>query len=246
MSTPRFYIENNNYKINDIINLPINIVHHIKVLRLQKDDIINLFNNDYTITATINKLDKYSITALINTITTNVLEKKVLINLAVSLLNNDKMDLIIQKVTELGVNSLTPIIFERTQKINPNKISKKYEHWEKIIINACEQSGRNNLMAINPLSTFNDYIRTIDYDLKIICNTYLDNDNSIIAQKNINNIAIIIGPEGGITNKEIEYAKTNRCLTLKIGEHILRSETAAIVAAGTLNIFYNNIIQFKF
>lgn len=246
MTIPRFYIENNNYKINDIVNLPIDIVHHIRVLRLKKGDIINLFNNTFTATATIHELNKYDSKVIINVINATFQKNKIAINLAVSLLSNDKMDLIIQKVTELDVSSVTPIIFERTQKIDINKISKKYEHWKKIIISACEQSGRNDLMTINAIKSFKNYIKELDYDLKIICNLNLQSNNILTYQKDIHNILLMVGPEGGFTNEEIENAKDSKFISLKVAENTLRSETAAIIAVSTLNNFYNNIIQFKY
>ncbi len=141
---PRFYV---NFPLEESIKieLPLNIVRHLQVLRLKLNEEITLFNGgEYEYSAIILSLERKKVTVQILKSYKVHNNSQLKLTLAMAIIANDKMDLIIQKATELGVNEIIPIISERSQKIN----SKRLEHWQKIIISSCEQCGRNSLTTI--------------------------------------------------------------------------------------------------
>ncbi|WP_381415178.1 16S rRNA (uracil(1498)-N(3))-methyltransferase [Spiroplasma endosymbiont of Anurida maritima] len=165
-------------------------------------------------------------------------EPKIKINLINCLTRNSKFELMIQKATEIGVHKLIPFQSERSivsiSKINDNKI----QRWNKIALEAAEQSRRNIIPTIEkPVSNIRDLDQYMS-DLNIVLYEAEDNkslkDNLI---KNIKEITIVIGPEGGFSNKEIEYFVSKQYKVCHIGKRILRTETATIFALS--NLIYN-------
>lgn len=147
----------------------------------------------------------------------------------------DKMELIIQKAVEIGVKKIIPIITDRVVvKLDEKSAKKKTERWQKISEEAAKQSRRNAIPEVTLPAKFKDVIQSLDYyDLKILLYEN-EKKQSIrnIFDKTTNkpkNIAVFIGPEGGLSDEEIEMSKDMYIASL--GPRILRTETAGLVAA---------------
>jgi 16S rRNA (uracil1498-N3)-methyltransferase len=164
------------------------------------------------------------------------------INLGQAIGKGTKLDLVIQKTTELGIHSITPILSARTiVKINEKSIINKQEHWDKIAIAACCQCKRNVLPIINsPLSIIN-WIKQCDNDINLILDPLAESSLANLGKLNNNIINILIGPEGGLSDEEVNLAKKFNFTSVKFGPRILRTETAAIAIVAAVQTVYGDL-----
>ena len=235
----RFYVAQDLF-VNAQIELPSEVVRHIHVLRLRVGDDIELFNgNGFVNFATITQIEKRHVLVLINSILEVKNESPLKLTLAMCLISNDKMDLTVQKATELGVNLIVPIISERSQRIDKDRLTKRIEHWQSIIINSCEQSGRNVLPQIETPILFNKFLQQSNEEFcKIILSPHVKH-NSVLP-KSCSEVVILIGPEGGFTNNEVDTANAYGFISLLLGSRILRAETAAISALTIFQSYFGD------
>ena len=183
-------------------------------------------------------------------------EENIICNIKEKLLNNvesnlkvtimqglpkaDKMELIIQKSVELGVNNIIPIEMKRcVVKLKDKDKIKKIERWQKISVVAAKQSGRNIIPEINQVENLKNICETFEnYDIVLLAyenekeNT-IKNELKQLKEKTQNKnedvkIAILIGPEGGITEEEVEIARKKGAKIITLGKRILRTETVAL------------------
>ncbi|MFU8797421.1 MAG: 16S rRNA (uracil(1498)-N(3))-methyltransferase [Gammaproteobacteria bacterium] len=204
--------------------------HHLKnVLRLKLKDSLIVFNGlggEYH--ATLIDYNKAYIKEYIPIKN----ESPLLIHLGQSLCRNDKMDYIIQKSVELGVNQLTPIYTKRTEvKIT----EKKPQRWQNIIINACEQCGRNILPVMEKPKSMSQYIDAEKSVLKLI----LTPGQGVSLQEleaSPSSVSLLIGPESGFDPEEVQKAIASGFQTIRLGPRILRTETAALAMISALQL----------
>ena len=159
------------------------------------------------------------------------------ITIAVALVKEQKMDLILQKTTELGVNRIIPLQMERSIiKLDTNKISKKQERWTTICKEASEQSKRNKVPTVEKPITLKELAKE-KFDKRFICSTKENTNINKFLKEDLTgkNILFVIGPEGGITEKEEELLIKEGMQPISFGSRILRVETAAIYAASIIN-----------
>ena len=157
------------------------------------------------------------------------------IDIALGILKNDKMNLAIQKLTEIGVNRIIPLKTERVVV----KINEKKEKWDVVARETLKQCRGVKFTEITPVKKLSE----IDYQKydKIIFayeNSGESKSLSEIIKKEDKNILYIIGPEGGITADEVDFLKNNKAIEISLGKRILRAETAAIVVCGIIANFY--------
>lgn len=249
---PRFFFQTKDQTHLELV-LPEDISHKLAtVLRCKIDDQIILFdgsNNEAL--SQITNISRRNITVkILETYTKNV-ESKLKINLGQAIAKSVKMDFIIQKATELGVHSITPLITERTivQIKEDKKTINKVEHWQKIAIAACEQSGRAFVPTIEKPVKFSDWAKTNGKDEinKNLLNIMLDPRAKVklnsmnIDSNNNNNIRLLIGPEGGLSKAEELLAESNNFIGINLGPRILRTETAALAAICALQTTFGDM-----
>lgn len=159
-------------------------------------------------------------------------ESPLKIHLAQGLARSEKMDWIIQKAVELGVNEITPLQTEFSEvRLSPERMQKKLDHWQGVIIHACEQSGRNWLPSLHEPLKFSDFLtqresRTAQtYLLHPGCEHVLKNYS-----KGLQEVTLMIGPEGGFSDQEVQTAKNCGVTLLQLGRRVMRTETAGIAA----------------
>jgi 16S rRNA (uracil1498-N3)-methyltransferase len=228
MSKHRFYIDNPLDPGNEI-KLTSKVHYIIHVLRLNVGDNIMVFDGrGHEYTAKISKINKKNISLLIGSSTCYEEKSSTKIRIAQCLIKKPKMDLLLQKTTELGVNIITPVKSEFSViKIKDDQIKTKKLHWEKITQSACEQSGRNYIPLIEDPISIEKFLCEKNDNLKIMLDP--SSDTAIGDIKPIKKqIDILIGPEGGISNNEKHIAYENDFIGVSLGPKILRSETAAI------------------
>lgn len=218
-------------------------VHHItKVLRYSPNDKIICSNGvGQDVIAEIMTLEPKQVICKIIERIEETREPNVKITLAQALPKSDKMELIIQKGTEIGVSSFLPFTSERTiVQLNEKKENKKFERWEKIAKEAAEQSHRSIIPQILPVHTFKQLINFAANKLTLIAyeNENTNNLYEILKENaHTKEILLIIGPEGGFTEKEVAQATENGIYSISLGKRILRTETAGLV--GVANIIYH-------
>ena len=226
-------------KDNDII-LNDTDIHHIKtVMRMKNNDEIEVIYDKKLYLCSIEDINNIKLKIESISEENNELNKEIIV--ALGLVKEQKMDLILQKLTELGVSKIIPVNMERSiVKLDNKKEEKKLLRWNMICKEASEQSKRNIIPVVSEIINFKDLIK-IESDLKLVCSVS-EKDNMIydyIEKDNYNSILLVIGPEGGISPKEEEYLKNNNFNLVSFGNLVLRVETACIYIASVLNYIIN-------
>ena len=240
---PKFFIKNNQVK-GEYIDITGDDVNHIKnVLRLKIDDCIQVCNSDtgHNYKAQIVSVEKSNIKCYIIEKLNSTVESNVYIHILQGLPKADKMELIIQKCTELGVQEITPVNMERSiVKLNPKDETKKIQRWQKIAEVAAKQSGRDKITQINNIVKFKDIFNVLkDYDAFLVAYEK-EKENTLkkelIKLKEVSSpkVAVLIGPEGGIDDEEIKILKTNNTKIITLGKRILRTETAPLAISSII------------
>ncbi len=233
---PRFYVD---YQLvnNKEYLLPETVVRHINVLRLRLTSEIVLFNGDgNNYFAQITELGKREARARVGKIEPANNTSKVSITLAMSIIANDKFDMVLQKAVELGINKIIPVFSHNTQRIKLERLANRMEHWHKIIISASEQCGRADLAKLVEPIDLCHLLPVLTEEGKFILSPH--HQGSSISNKSIQSAVIMVGPEGGFTNSEVEEACKFGFTPLLLGNRILRAETAALAGICHLHSIY--------
>ncbi len=205
---------------------------HLKnVLRMSTGDRVILFNGDgMDYPAIIQTITKKLTTVKIQKALALKNESHLDIHLLQPVCSADKMDLCIQKATELGVQTITPFFSTRVNiSLTRHHIQKKITHWRSIMQSACEQSGRARLPELNAPVSFTDAIDNAPAaDIKCIASPGADTQPAISEQYSASRCICAIGPEGGFTDEEVDYAEHSGFNSIKFGPRVLRLETAVI------------------
>ena len=247
----KFFVKTEQINNNDIVIIGDDVNHIINVLRMKKTDEIQICNQDTgdNYNAEIVNYSKNEVECKIISKINEITESNVHITLFQGIPKFEKMELIIQKNTEVGIKSIVPVIMERTVvKLDEKIASKKLERWQKIAEIAAKQSMRDIIPQIGNITKLKD-IDTTEFDAVLVAyeneehnmlKTELQKLERKIKSNNSSeqqyNIAIVIGPEGGISEKELVMLAEKNAKFVSLGKRILRTETAGVVMAG--NIIY--------
>ena len=238
MKHVRLY-QNAPLKINDNQVLDEYASHHLsKVLRFPQGQEITLFNgdgNDYQ--ASVLSVKKQC-EVRISSCTPNLSESKLNLTLAQGVAKGEKMDFLMQKAVELGVNQIIPIFTERcVVRLKAEKLNKRMQHWRKIIIGACEQSGRSVVpKLLNPL----DLTDLMARDCPQVFVLHHRAQKSLLEFDQPNQATILIGPEGGLSDDEIAYTVQQGAQPLLLGSRVLRTETASLAAIANMQMLWGS------
>lgn len=213
-------------------------MHHIKnVMRMKENDKVEVVYDKKTYLCNLDNNLELHIDAVINE--DKELPKEIIA--IIGLVKEQKMDLVLQKLTELGVSKIIPVNMERSVvKLDTKKEDKKLIRWNTICKEASEQSKRNTIPIVTNVINFKDIIN-IEADLKLCCSVS-EKDNIIsnyLSNNNYNSVSFVIGPEGGLTLKEENYLKENNYNLVSLGSLVFRMETACIYMASILNYEIN-------
>lgn len=241
MRQPRFY-DPQLLATNTTIKLGDDATQHINVLRLKANIAITLFNGQGgEFEATLVDVQKRSCVVKIEKFIETSNESPLHLHLGQVISRGDRMEFVIQKAVELGVNEITPLISERCGvKINPERMAKKQQQWQKIAISACEQSGRNIVPIIHTTQSLADWCATDRDAVKLTLHPRAKYSINTLPE-NINNIALLIGPEGGFSDQEITLTETLNFTETLLGPRILRTETAALTAITALQCRFGDL-----
>lgn len=216
--------------------------HHLaRVLRFQVGNAITLFNGDGSeYPATIAAIDKRSVSVTIGDAVSADRESPLPIHLGIAISKGDRMDMVVQKAVELGVAQITPLISERVEvRLQGERAEKKLQHWQGIVIAACEQCARNRLPVLNPITSLHDWIGSIEADKKFVLHHRSEANLGEITRPR--SVALLIGPEGGLSETEIAAAERKQFASLRLGPRVLRTETAPLAALTVMQFAWGDL-----
>lgn len=240
MRIPRIYLDTPIHA-NSNLDIDGTTAHYLlKVLRMDTGRELILFNGQGgEFSAKIISTSKKSLVCAIGEHHNKESESSLTTELAIGVSRGERMDWVLQKATELGVNRITPVFAERTEvKLKGDRLEKKMQHWQQIIISACEQCTRNTLPELAPATSALDYILSSNSEQKFVLHHRTVKQLRDI--KKPESVALLIGPEGGLTDEEIKAAEDNGFSPLALGPRVLRTETAPIAALSVLQFVWGD------
>lgn len=232
---PRFYIDAD-LTVDVSLELTETVFHHwVKVLRAQVGESATLFNGqggEYDVTLT--EVDKKSATVSVNAFNPANRTPKFQALLGQVMSKGDRMDYAIQKAVELGVSEIQLLTSDRCEmRLKYDRDQKKLDHWQGIAIAACEQCGLNIVPKILAPISLEKWLDTELPNTKLVLSPNKD-ETDVLAEATLD-LVLLIGPEGGLSEAEISTANQKGFLNWCIGERVLRTETAPVVALSILN-----------
>lgn len=234
----RFFVDKNNINLEESTCTIIgeDVKHISKVLRCkegEKLEICDKENNEYI--CEITNIDKSQVDLSIIEKRDIKRESDLKVKLYQGLPKSTKMELILQKLTEVGVDEIILVSTKRSVvKVDDKKEGKKVERWERIIYEAAKQSKRGKIPKLRGILSFNEALKDMEQNDMNICpyeNERTVSIKSAIRDNDINSIGIFVGPEGGFEEEEIEKLQQKDTKVVSLGPRILRTETASVVAS---------------
>jgi len=217
--------------------------HAARVLRLVAGDPLTLFNGDgCDYAATIIAVSKREVTVQITERQRLVNESPLRLTLAQGVARGDKMDLIMQKATELGVMRIVPLLTERSEvKLDPARSEKRLAHWRAVVASACEQSGRAVLPEITAALPLSKWLEDLADDgaLRLALLPEADKSSRSLRFSDAGGL-LVVGPEGGLGERDIAALSAAKFEGLQLGPRILRTETAGLAALAALQAIHGD------
>ena len=231
---PKFFLpQGSSYAVGDTVIINGDDAFHIShTLRMKSGEEINLTSTDGTEYKTvIEYIDRDTVHLNVLSVSLNQSEPKIFSRLFQALAKGDKMETVIQKAVELGVSEIYPVESSRcVVQLDEKRASKKLERWQKISEEAAKQCGRGIIPKVYaPIPYSTALSEMVKSDLYFICyETSLENNpRTLLSKGGFESVAFFIGPEGGISPKEIEEAHSMNIPDVTLGKLILRTETAS-------------------
>jgi 16S rRNA (uracil1498-N3)-methyltransferase len=206
--------------------------HVLRVLRLRVGEELTLFNGSGgEFTGRIAGFTRSAVTVSVGEQRAAERESQLSLTLAQGVSRGERMDLVMQKATELGVTALVPVVTERSVvRLDAQQATRKLEHWRAITVAACEQSGRNRPPQVLPPLALGDFLRSgIESATKLLLSPAASLRIADIPKPQ-SAVTVLIGPEGGLTHEEQDRALAAGFVGVRLGPRVLRTETAAIAA----------------
>jgi 16S rRNA (uracil1498-N3)-methyltransferase len=241
LRVPRIYTTQDLYDGGEFLLEEAPSLHILKVLRMEVGRELIVFNGsggEYQ--AVIQGVSKRHATIATTSFSAQNNESSLKTHLAVGISRGDRFDFVLQKATELGVSEITPLFTKRTEvKLQGDRLTKRVSGWEKTIISACEQCNRNILPQFNQPMKYLDFVDECEDDLKFVLHHRAEkNLNSFSVPKSV---TILIGPEGGLSEEEIQAALEVDFEALVLGPRVMRTETAPLVALSNMQFLWGDI-----
>jgi 16S rRNA (uracil1498-N3)-methyltransferase len=223
-------------------SLPDDAFHYLcRVLRLDVGTELMVFNGQGgEFNATLYQIDKKSARIRIGTYLSRSVESPLHITLALGISKNDHMDYALQKAVELGVSEIYPLLTEYTVvNLRGERQDKRHHHWEQIIINACHQSTRNIVPTLHPAVALDHFLDSPIEGNKLVLHPY--STQTLSEMPRTKQVCLLIGPEGGLSEAEIQHAQQKGFSAICFGPRILRTETAAMAAVTALQTLWGDL-----
>lgn len=226
------------------LSLPAQAAEHVaRVLRLTTGAPITLFNGDgHDYQAVIVDVGKREVTARIESRDAVQNESPLRLTLAQAVVRGEKMDLIVQKATELGAIRIVPLLTERSEiKLDPTRTEKRLAHWRAVAASACEQSGRARVPEIVPALPLSAWLASLagDQSLRLALLPQAHQAARDLQFTDGSGL-LVVGPEGGFGERDIAALIAAGFTGLRLGPRILRTETAGLAALAALQALHGD------
>ena len=242
MPIPRFYCPELNVSSSNLLQLPAAAHRHaVQVLRLKEGSPLRLFDGQgLEYEAVLDNITKRNSSVRLGEKWLSNNESPLEITLLQGVSRGERMDYALQKAVELGVSRIIPIMTERCNvQLSKGRADKRMVHWRGVMISACEQSGRNilpelcNVMQLEEALTHNNVGSCLVLDPLA--------ETGFTTLERPDNIVLLIGPEGGLSEQEIQQAITVGFKSVKFGPRILRTETATVAAIAVIQTMWGDL-----
>ncbi len=218
--------------------------HLGQVLRARPGDDVVLFDGrggEYP--ATVTDVQRRQLELRVNAHDIIEREAPLPVVLLQGLCRGERMDLVVRKATELGVAAILPVLAERSVvKLSARRVDKRLDHWRSVVVSACEQCGRNRLPEILAPATLADAVARQGPAVRVLLDpegsAFLD---TLPKPEGPGGVALLVGPEGGLTEAERALAREAGYTGLRIGPRVLRTETAAIAGVALLQATFGDL-----
>ena len=219
--------------------------HYVRtVLRLKKDAAIILFNGhggEYL--CTVAEVSRKTVLINIEQWIDRSVESPLQVTLGLGISRGDRMDLVVQKAVELGVNHITPLLTERcVVQFKGEKKPQRLLHWQKIVQHAAEQSGRTTLPTLLEVEPLQSWVSK-QQGLKVFLDPYAETTLTELKPETMLEsikVTLLTGPEGGFSNQERGLAKDSGFIPVRLGARILRTETASLAALAAVQLLWGD------
>lgn len=227
------------------VTLPVQAGEHVaRVLRLAEGDPLVLFNGDgHDYPAVLASVGKREVRARIEGMQAVANESPLQLTLAQGVARGEKMDLIVQKATELGVACIAPLLTERSEvRLDPARADKRLAHWRAVAASACEQSGRTRLPTILPARPLESWLAGLTADGAPRL-ALLPEGRQRLRSLNLDagTALLVVGPEGGLGERDVGALRRAGFTGLALGPRILRTETAGLAALAALQAVHGDL-----
>lgn len=240
MRNPRIYTDQP-LSAGIFVQLTDSAANHVgKVLRMKVGDPLVLFNGKGgAFQSSIASIHKKAVEVELKSALDSDAESPLTIELGQTLSRGERMDYAIQKATEVGVTSITPLFSERCEvKLKADRMDKRLKHWQQIAISACEQCGRNRVPVIHPPVTLEEWLAERRTELNFVLHHRAE--KKLEGYDQPVSVSLLIGPEGGLTADEIVLAEGKQFAPLALGPRVLRTETAPVAAIALMQYLWGD------
>lgn len=238
---PRFYVD---FALSpdSVVELPDNVVRHLNVLRVKNTEEIVLFNGNgksYPALPEVLEKRRASVRILREEATDN--ESPLNITLVQAVSAAERMDFTLQKSVELGVAEIRPVISERcVVRLRGERAEKRVVRWQEIVVSACEQSGRNIVPKVLPLTTYAQALEQLPQETTKLLMSLNRAQKLSDVQPQSGKVVFMVGPEGGWTEKEEQQAFDAGFQSVTLGKRVLRTETASLAAIAAMQTLWGD------
>lgn len=218
------------------------LAHYVgRVLRLAPGAAVQLFNGSgQEWPGEIIEISKRSVRVRLDAPVAGLEESPLHTHLGQAMSRGERMDWAIQKAVELGVNEVTPLYTERCEvKLQGERADKRQQHWQQIAVAACEQSGRSTVPVVHAPQPLESWLGAVDAQCKLVLHHRTEED--LAALDRPASVALLIGPEGGLSASEIDRAIASGFSPARFGPRVLRTETAPVVALSTVQRLWGDL-----
>ena len=238
---PRFYVDFA-LSTDSVVELPDNVVRHLNVLRVKNTEEIVLFNGNgksYPALPEVLEKRRASVRILREEATDN--ESPLNITLVQAVSAAERMDFTLQKSVELGVAEIRPVISERcVVRLSGERAEKRVARWQEIVVSACEQSGRNIVPKVLPLTTYAQALQQLPQETTKLLMSLNRAQKLSDVRPQSGKVVFMVGPEGGWTEKEEQQAFDAGFQSVTLGKRVLRTETASLAAIAAMQTLWGD------
>jgi len=239
-AAPRFFVPLN-LAPGAELELPERAAHHVAVLRLRDGDALTLFNGEGgEFAAQLTRVSRDTAHARIVSASAIERESPLAVRLALCVSGGERMDVALQKATELGVTSIAPVASERSVvRLSAERAERRLAHWRNVVIAACEQCGRNRVPEVAAIAELEAFLAgAADDGLHLLLAPDAATDLKTLGPARA--VTLLIGPEGGLSPEERRRAESRGFAPVRFGPRVLRTETAPLAAIAAMQALWGD------